>query len=291
MRILVRSGVQSGSQRNKFQPGSRLHEQGGRVVGGTQGAEDKRKREGAQAVTAARGGGGGGSRGVIAGVAIVVVLAIVVGIGLWLQHRNKPGELPVAIPVAPAGVGYPVATQGDAIITGSPQAPTTIDVYEDFLCPVCGQFEKLHHQRLAQAAADGKAKVVYHPVAILDDLSTPPGYSTLAAGAAFCAAQASVFPRFHDSLFAAQPPEGGNAWTSAQLQQLGRSLGAGDGFARCVQAGAKGRVDAATEKASRYISGLRPDHRFGTPSVVVNGALADINDEGWLDQALSGTRR
>jgi protein-disulfide isomerase len=262
----------------------------GRIVGSGERAEDKRKRQGAQAVTAAR-GAGGGNRGVIAGIVIVIVLAVVVGGGLWLQNRNKPGALPVAIPVAAAGVQYPVAAQGDTIVTGAPAAPVTIDVYEDFMCPICGQFEKLYHQRLAQAAADGKAKVVYHPVAILDQLSVPPGYSTLAAGATYCATQASIFPRFHDSLFAAQPAEGGHGWTSAQLQQLGRSLGAGDAFAGCVQTGAKQRVATATENASHYISGLRPDHRFGTPSVVVNGALIDISDEGWLDQALSGPRR
>jgi hypothetical protein len=59
----------------------------------------------------------------------------------------------------------------------------------------------------------------------------------------------------------------------------------------CVQAGAKQRVATATTNARQYISGLRPDHRFGTPSVVVNGAIVDISDEGWLDQALSATRR
>jgi protein-disulfide isomerase len=262
----------------------------GRVVGGGEEAEDKRKRQAAQAVTAAR-GSGGGKRGMIAGVAIVVVLAVVVGIGLWLQNRNKPGALPVAIPVAAAGVQYPVAPQGDAIVTGSPQAAATIDIYEDFLCPICGQFEKLYHQRLAQAAADGKAKVVYHPVAILDESSVPTGYSTLAAGATYCATKADIFPRFHDSLFAAQPPEGGQGWTTAQLQQLGRSLGAGDSFAGCVQAGAQQRVTTATTNAGNYIRGLRPDHRFGTPSVVVNGAIIDISDEGWLDKALSATQR
>ncbi|MBV9164326.1 MAG: thioredoxin domain-containing protein [Pseudonocardiales bacterium] len=259
-------------------------------MGGAERAEDKRKRQAARAVTAAR-AGGGGSRGVIAGIAIVVVLAVVVGGGLWLQNHNKKSALPVAIPVAAAGVQYRVAAQGDTIVTGSPQAPVTIDIYEDFMCPVCGQFEKLYHQRLAQAAADGKAKVVYHPVAILDDLSVPAGYSTLAAGATFCATQAGIFPRFHDSLFAAQPTEGGHGWTDAQLQQLGRSLGAGDSFARCVQAGAQRRVATTTENASRYISGLRPDHRFGTPSVVVNGALVDITNAGWLDQVLSGNQR
>jgi protein-disulfide isomerase len=258
-------------------------------VGGAERGEAKRKRQAAQAVTAAR-GGGGPSRGVVAGVAIIVVLAVVVGIGLWLQNRNKPADLPVAIPAATAGPEYRVAAQGDIIVAGSPQAPVTIEVFEDFLCPICGQFEKLYHQRLAQAASEGKAKVVYHPVAILNKLSTPPGYSTLAAGATFCAAEAGIFPRFHDSLFAAQPTEGGPGWTSAQLQQLGRDLGAGDGFARCVQAGNDRRVAGATEIARRYVSGLRPDGRFGTPSVVVNGKIVDTGDQSWLDQALSGTR-
>ncbi|MBV8539967.1 MAG: thioredoxin domain-containing protein [Pseudonocardiales bacterium] len=258
-------------------------------MGSAERIKDKRKRQAAQAVTAAR-GSGGGSRGVIAGVAVVVVLIIVVGIGLLVQRHNKPGPLAAAIPVAPAGVEYRVAAQGDTIVTGNPQAPVTINIYEDFMCPVCGEFEKLYHPRLAQAAADGKATVVYHPVAILDDRSVPAGYSTLAAGASFCAAQAGVFPRFHDSLYATQPTEGAPGWTSAQLQQLGRSLGAGDSFARCVQAGAQQRVTAATQTASGYISGLRSDHVFGTPSVVVNGALVDISNTAWLDQALSGTK-
>lgn len=263
----------------------------GRTVGGAERTVDKRKRQASQVVAAAR-GSGGGSRGVIAGVAIVVLLAVAVGFGLWLQNHNKRGPLSSVIPAAAAGVKYRVATQGDTIVTGSPQAPVTIDVYEDFMCPICGQFEKLYHQRLAQAAADGKAKVVYHPVAILDDYSVPPGYSTLAAGATFCAAQTGIFPRFHDSLFAAQPPEGGRGWTSTELAQLGRALGAGDNFARCVQAGAQQRVATATENASRSISALRSDHRFGTPSVVVNGALIDnpVTDSGWWDRALTGTR-
>lgn len=257
-------------------------------MGGAERTEDKRKRQAAQAVTAAR-GSRGGSREVIAGVAIVVALILVVGIGLFVQHHNKTGPLGAAIPPAAAGLEYRVASQGDTIVTGSPQAPVTIDIYEDFMCPICGEFEKLYHPRLAQAAADGKAKVVYHPVAILDSRSVPPGYSTLAAGATLCAAQAGIFPRFHDSLYDSQPTEGGAGWTSAQLQQLGRSLGAGGGFARCVQVGAQQRIAADTDAASKYISGLRSDHEFGTPSVLVNGKLIDISNPSWLDQALSGT--
>jgi protein-disulfide isomerase len=253
------------------------------------GVQNKRK-EAAQAAVAAARQSGGGSRGLIAAIIIVVVLAVVVGVAIWFQNSNKP-QLPSTIPLAAAGPQYPVTRQDETVVTGNPQAPVTIDIYEDFLCPACGQFERDYHQRFAQAAADGKAKLVYHPVAILDDLSTPPGYSTLAAGAALCAADAGIFPRFHDSLYGAQPHEGGRGWTSDQLQQLGRALGAGDNFARCVQTDAKPRITAATENASRYISGLRPDHRFGTPSVLLNGALVDLSNTGRLDQVLSSTQR
>lgn len=259
-------------------------------MGGAERAERKRKRQGAAAVAAAR-GGGGPSRTMIAAIAIVVALAVVIGAGVFLQSRNQPGPLPAAIPIAAAGPEYPVTVQGNTVVTGSPQAPVTIDIYEDFLCPGCAQFEQRYHQRLAQAAAEGKAKVVYHPVAILDQRSEPAGYSTLAAGATFCAADAGIFSRFHDSLFAAQPSEGGPSWTSAQLQQLGRDLGAGDAFARCVQAGAEQRVATATNSARQYISGLHPDGRFGTPTVVVNGTLIDIRDEAWLDKVLTPSTR
>jgi len=261
-------------------------------VSGAERTQDKRARQGAQAVAAARSSGGGSRRGVIAGIAIIVVLIVVVGGALLLQHRNQPRNLGPAIPVAAAGPQYPVTVKGDTIVTGDPQAPVTIDIYEDFLCPHCGQFEHTFHPRLAQAAADGKAKVIYHPVAILDSRSVPAGYSTLAAGATFCAANAGIFPRFHDSLFASQPTEGGPAWTTAQLQQLGRTLGAGDGFAKCVQAGADQRIETATDNASNYISGLRSDHLFGTPTALVNGAVVtDVTDGQWLDQALSGAPR
>jgi protein-disulfide isomerase len=270
--------------------GIRPDKQEGRVVGGAKRGQAKRKQQATQAVTAAR-RDGGPSRGIVAAVAIVVALALAVGLGLWLQNRNKPDALPAAIPVAAAGPEYPVALQGDTVVTGSPQAPVTIDIYEDFLCSGCGEFEKLYHQQLAQVAADGTARVVYHPVAILDHYSEPAGYSTLAAGATFCAAQAGIFPRFHDSLFATQPAEGGPGWTSAQLQQLARDLDAGDGVARCMQAGIDRRVAASTEIARRFISGLRPDGRFGTPSVVVNGTLVDIGDQGWLAEALSRAQR
>ncbi|MGH3979996.1 MAG: DsbA family protein [Pseudonocardiaceae bacterium] len=263
-------------------------------MGGAERAERKRKQaaevaRAATAVAAAR--DGGRSRVVVAGVAVVVLLAVVVGVGVWLQNRNAPEDLPAAVPIAQPAAEYPVAVSGEEIVAGDPGAPVTIDVYEDFLCPACGAFEETYGVALAQAVAQGRAVVRYHPVSILDEASEPEGYSTLAAGAAFCAAEAGIFPALHDSLFGAQPAEGGPAWTRPQLTQLGRDLGAGEDFARCVRQGNEQRIDSATRSASQRIADLRGDGQFGTPTVLVDGELADIGDPQWLEDALGAGAR
>ncbi|MGH4024492.1 MAG: DsbA family protein [Pseudonocardiaceae bacterium] len=257
-------------------------------MGGAERAERKRKQQAAQAAKAAPATATetrGGRRATVTVVALTL-LALIVGGGMWFLHQR---DLPAAIPVADAGPSYPVAPQGDTVVIGNPDAPVTIDVYEDFLCAGCGQFEQLYGSQLEIAAEEGQAQVVYHPVAILDDYSEPTGYSTLAGGAALCAADAGVFPRFHDSLFDTQPQGNGPGWTSAQLQQLGTALGAGPEFGRCVQ-GDHERIGTATDQARDYLSSRRPDGRLGTPTILVNGAITDTSEPGWLDEALGAAR-
>ena len=249
-------------------------------MSGAERAERRRKQLATQvaktAPAAASRAHQGVSRGTMPGIAVAVLLALVVGGGLWLQHRGGFGDLPATIPVAAAGPAYPVDVQGDAVVIGQTDAPVTIDVYEDFLCSGCGQFEQLYGDQLEEAATSGQAQVVYHPVAILDHYSEPAGYSTLTAGAAFCAVDAGIFPRFHDSLFATQPREGGPAWSPAQLEQL--------------QTGNEQRVATATDDARERLSRLRPEDRFGTPTILVNGEVTDTGDQGWLDEVLEAAR-
>ncbi|HEX2301746.1 MAG TPA: thioredoxin domain-containing protein [Pseudonocardiaceae bacterium] len=257
-------------------------------MGGAERAERKRKQQAVQAAKAAPATAPetrGGRRGAVAVIALTL-LALIVGGGMWFLHQR---DLPAAIPVAAPGPSYPVTPEGNTVVIGVPDAPVTIDIYEDFLCAGCGQFEQLYGSQLETAAAQGQARVVYHPVAILDDYSEPAGYSTLAGGAALCAAEAGVFPRFHDSLFNTQPQGNGPGWTSAQLQQLGNALGAGPEFARCVQ-GDHERIGIATDQARDYLSSRRPDGRLGTPTILVNGTITDTSEPGWLDEALGAAR-
>jgi len=250
-------------------------------VGGAERAERKRRQQAAQAAPAAA-PEGGRSRALVAGGAVVGLIALVVVGGILLQNRGDTG-LPAAIPVVAPSADYPVEVRGGVVVAGD--GPVTIDVYEDFLCPICGDFEAAYGDQLEQATADGRASVRYHPVAILEGGSDPEGYSTLAAATAFCAADAGIFPTVHESLFATQPDEGGSGWTRAQLVELGRELGAGEDFGRCIDGEGAQRVESATRQGRQEASG--PDG-FGTPAVLVDGETADIGDGDWLDDALAG---
>jgi protein-disulfide isomerase len=184
-------------------------------------------------------------------VVAALVLAGLAGWGIYTSQR-------------PDTVNTPPGTvdNGTAFTLGN--GPIRIDVYEDFLCPGCGQFERASGSTLEQLAAQGKATVVYHPIAILDGYSTT-GYSTRATAAAACAAPTG-FAKYHQALFAQQPPEGGPGLSDDKLIEIGVSVGLTDtSFARCVRDGTyRSWAGRATEAASaRGIS--------GTPTVLVAG--------------------
>ena len=113
--------------------------------------------------------------------AVVLVVAALTGWAVMAGQQDDAGATP---PSAVAG-GYGFA-QGDG--------PVTIDVYADFLCPLCRQFEQQSGATLDQLAADRKATVVYHPIAILDHLSAGTRYSASIRTGAFANAR-SASPR------------------------------------------------------------------------------------------------
>ena len=102
------------------------------------------------------------------------------------------------------------------------------------------------------------------PVAYLDRLSST-RYSSRAAQASGCAADAGVFPAYLDLLFAEQPPPNSAGLPDDRLIALGRQAGAGDEFAQCVQDERyAGWTRSVTEAAAQ--AGVT-----ATPTVLVNG--------------------
>lgn len=223
-------------------------------------------------------GTGGGRRGLVIGA---VVLVVALAAGLYVYWQNS-GSATSAEPT------YAVARAGTVVRAGNPSAPVTVDVYEDYLCPTCQQFERIYGDEITAALNEGKATVNYHTVAILDQRSAPPGYSTLSGNAALCAVDAGIWPRFHARLYAEQPAEGAAGKTAQQLAAIGTELGATGDFAGCVNRGADAAAIAAATDAAAADPVVSPGGRFGTPTVVLNGAKIDVNDSDWLSRAVGG---
>ena len=168
--------------------------------------------------------------------------------------------------------------------------PVVIDVYEDYLCPICERFEQAYGSEITQALNAGQITVRYHSIAILDSRSNPPGYSTRAANAALCSVPSGIFPAYHAALYAQQPAEGSAGLSNDQLIAIGTQLGAKGDFASCVTSGANAAAVAAETAAAESNPALQTDGTFGTPTVAINGAKVDINNPNWLQDAISAGR-
>jgi protein-disulfide isomerase len=107
-------------------------------------------------------------------------------------------------------------------------------VFIDFMCPYCRKFELSAAETLASLASSAQATIAYHPMNFLDEASTT-NYSTRAAAASGCAADAGRFAEYAHALFVRQPPEGGAGLTDRELTDLGQLAGlSGPPFTSCV---------------------------------------------------------
>ena len=159
----------------------------------------------------------------------------------------------------------------------------TVDIYEDFQCPYCAQFEHQNGASVKALARDGRVIVVVHMMTFLDE-NFGNDSSRRAANAAFGAADAGHFADFHSTVFANQPDEGGG-YTDDELVGFGQQVGiestALDTFSGVVREHTYADYVAATEQRAE-VNGVQ-----GTPGFFVNGR--QLSDPAVLQDLL--TRR
>lgn len=200
--------------------------------------------------------------GLIAGVLVLVV-------GGYLLVTNLGSDKP---DTAPEG-----ATDTYGLLLGEPDAPKEIVVYEDFLCPFCGQLELTVRDQLDAAVEAGEVNVEYRPLPFLERISD---YSPEAANAFAVVLDESgpeVAKAFHALLFDNQPSEEGPFPDEDELVEMAVEAGATEADVRpgIEDMAFEGWVDAAGEAASK--EGIN-----STPTVLVDGqrvegeTLADI---------------
>lgn len=210
-------------------------------------------------------------------VAAVLGLFVIVGLVAYLLNQGSGTS---------ATATYKVAAAKGVVTLGDTSAPVKVDIYEDYLCPACKVLSERDHDALTEALNGGEIVVRFHPIAILNDESTPQGYSSRAANAALCAVDAGIFPAYHDRLFADQPAVGGAGLTDAQLTAFGTDLGAGSAFSSCVTKGSHAKeIEAETNRAAS--DPALTAGGFGTPTVAVGGKKEPFSDSDWLDDAIA----
>ena len=227
------------------------------------------------------------------GLGLVVLVAAVVMI--FLEGQKSPME---KVESVPAGVventGIPVGADGAAGTTN--EGAKMLDVYVDYMCPVCGQFESVNGASIAELREGGDVTLVVHPVTILDRLSQGTEYSTRAASAAAWVADQAPeqFSAFHEAMFVSQPEENTAGLSDEQIAQVAEQAGVPADVAAGIADGEaydtyEEWVRASTEEAQSDESVLNAEGGFGTPTVLIEGERF----EGWqapggLTQAITG---
>ncbi|MGA5303941.1 DsbA family protein [Nucisporomicrobium flavum] len=194
-------------------------------------------------------------------IGVVAVLVIAGFIG-WAAAASRDKDTSGKLTVPTVAVD-----DGTAFARGS--GPVNIDIYEDFMCPACHQFETGAGPTLTQLVDAGKVTVRYHPIAILDRYSSTE-YSTRSAGASAAAAQGGKFLEYHDVLYANQPPENSAGLDDAKLIELGTSVGLTDqAFADAI------KNKTYTAWATKVTDTASSRGVTGTPTVMVAGKKLD----------------
>ena len=161
--------------------------------------------------------------------------------------------------------GVPPAWQNRNVL-GDPEAPVTVEAWEDFRCPACAAF----NQRVKPGLVDtyiigGKVKLEFHHFPLQQH---EPGAS-LAAQASECAADQGRFWAYHDRVFLATS-SGPSAFLMERLIDYAVELDLdGDTFTSCLT----NQTHLLT--ISESLQAARAAGHNSTPTVLVNGVRVD----------------
>lgn len=153
---------------------------------------------------------------------------------------------------------------------------TKVDLYIDWSCPVCKQFETATSADLQTLIESEQATLAVHPVAILDRSYLGSRYSSRTANAAACVADRSPssFLDVQQQMYDNQPEEGTRGLTTDRILELVHAGGAsGAALDSCIKDETyRGWVEKYTGKALTDKALINPaTGGFGTPTALING--------------------
>ncbi|QOD42655.1 DsbA family protein [Clavibacter zhangzhiyongii] len=213
------------------------------------------------------------------GVAAAVVILVA---GIWggaslLRDQAAAGSMPptadATVELASGGQAR-VTAAADAVSVGAADAPVMLDIYEDYSCPHCQEYEAATGPLLDRLAESGQVRVVYHPIQIVTN------YGRAAGSTAACVLQhdPAAWPGVHSALFANHSAET-DSWTGADFSSWLTSQGVTDADAlNCTTEGAfAGWITANTQAAAAA-------DITGTPTLRIDGQeTATVSGQDLVD--------
>lgn len=166
-----------------------------------------------------------------------------------------------------------ISADGSAVMAQAGVDKPVLDVYEDFQCPACREYEQVTGQTIKNLASEGKVKVVYHPITIFTGEPTR-GNSLRAAAAIRGVTDGAQWMAFHDKLYAEQPPESVEGFKLDDLVKWGKEVGVtAPGFAESVTSQKHAQEHVAYSEKILKTAGIQ-----GTPTLKLNGVILE-NDQ------------
>lgn len=194
---------------------------------------------------------------------IGAVIAAIVLVVIAVQVSGGGDDASNAEPTNVSDAGGVVMAESSA------DAPVTMDIWLDFLCPHCATFENTNGAAVEEIAAAGDATVVYHPVSFTGGVA-----SNRATNAWVCADEQGRGTDFMNAAFASS-----QRWENPALITLGESIGLDNSeFRDCVNSG------QYTDWATEQNNAARDAGITGTPTVKIDGT--DVPAEQWTPEGL-----
>ncbi|MFD3696042.1 DsbA family protein [Streptomyces sp. NPDC058646] len=233
-------------------------------------------------------------RQVIVAGAVAAVLALAGGVGYLVMQANEPGYWDKA---AKAELVKPANTTGEdgtTVVIGKPEAPKTLELYEDSRCPACASFEQASGEQIKKDVDAGKYKLQYVGATFIDNAVKGEGSrNALSALGAALNVGPEAFLEFKAALYSKElhPEETVDSFAKdAYLLKVADTVPALKGNAEFKKAVEGGTYDRWAIEMSKSFdkSGVT-----GTPTLKMDGKKINTPDSAQafteaIDKALKG---